>query len=58
MASSPGTHFSAQPLYLVSLIYAIISICLISSGLSLLFPFISGFALLRLFAAIGLALFR
>ena len=52
----PFLDFLAQPLYLVSLsiIYATISICLISSGLPLLFPLMSSFALVGPFAAIGL----
>jgi uncharacterized membrane protein len=52
----PFLDFLAQPLYLVSLsiIYATISICLISSELPLLFPLLSGFALVGPFAVIGL----
>ena len=46
----------AEPLFLVSLsiIFTIISVCLISGGLPLLFPLMSGFALVGPFVAIGL----
>ena len=52
----PILDFLAQPLYLVSLsmIYAIICIVLISADLPLLFPLMSGFALVGPFAAISL----
>ena len=48
----PFLDLLAEPLYLVSLsiIYAILSICLISGGLPLLFPLLSGFALVGFFA--------
>ena len=52
----PFLDFMSDPLYLVSLsiLYATIPICLISGGLQLLFPLLSGFALVGSFAAIGL----
>ena len=52
----PILDFVDEPLYFVSLgiIYAIIPLCLISGGLPLLFPLLSGFALVGPLAAIGL----
>ena len=52
----PFLDFMIDLLYLVSLsiLYATIPICLISGGLQLLFPLLSGFALVGSFAAIGL----
>jgi uncharacterized membrane protein len=51
----PMLDLWAEPLFLVSLsiILTIISVCLISGGLPLLFPLMSGFALVGPFAAIG-----
>jgi uncharacterized membrane protein len=52
----PTLDLLAEPLLLVplSITFAIIPICLISSGLPLLFPLMSGFALVGPFVAIGL----
>jgi uncharacterized membrane protein len=52
----PTLDLLAEPLLLVplSITFAIILICLISSGLPLLFPLMSGFALVGPFVAIGL----
>jgi uncharacterized membrane protein len=51
----PTLDLLAEPLLLVplSIAFAIIPICLISSGLPLVFPFMSGFALVGPFVAIG-----
>jgi uncharacterized membrane protein len=51
----PILDFFAQPLFLVlfSIAYAAICICLIETDLPLAFPFISGFALVGPFVAIG-----
>jgi uncharacterized membrane protein len=51
----PILDFLAEPLFLVlfSITYAIICICLIEAGLPLLFPFMSGLALIGPFVAIG-----
>ena len=51
----PTLDLLAEPLLLVplSITFAIIPICLISSGLPLLFPLMSGFALVGPFVAIG-----
>ena len=52
----PTLDLLAEPLLLIplSIAFAIIPICLISSGLPLLIPFMSGFALVGPFVAIGL----
>jgi uncharacterized membrane protein len=52
----PTLDLLAEPLLLVplSIAFAIIPICLISSGLPLVFPLMSGFALVGPFVAIGL----
>jgi uncharacterized membrane protein len=52
----PILDFLGQPLFLVSfsIIYAIICICLIGGALPLLFPLMSGFALVGPFVAMGL----
>jgi uncharacterized membrane protein len=51
----PSLDLLAEPLFLVplSITFAIIPICLISSGLPLLFPLMSGFALVGPFVAVG-----
>jgi len=52
----PIPDFLVQPLFAVlfSMIYAIICIYLVNAGLQLLFPLMSGFALVGPFVAIGL----
>jgi uncharacterized membrane protein len=50
----PTLDLLAEPLIPLSITFAIIPICLISSGLPLLIPFMSGFALVGPFVAIGL----
>ena len=51
----PIPDFFVQPLFAVlfSMIYAIIWICLVNVGLQLLFPLMSGFALVGPFVAVG-----
>ncbi|HET6374898.1 MAG TPA: DUF2189 domain-containing protein, partial [Methylocella sp.] len=51
----PALDFIGDPLYIVSvsIIFAVSSLCLISGGLQMVFPLMSGFALIGPFVAVG-----